>query len=466
MSIPDKFQELIAGSLLTNFADLYEGVVIVDTESRIVWMNERYPVRLGIADPASVIGKPIESVIPNSLMRRVVSTGHPIMLDVMDFDAESFVVTRLPLRDSNNKIIGGVGLMLYDDPRYLAPLFSQYQRLRADLADAERRLTEERKTKYSLSSFIGQTPACLAMKNLARRAARTAASILIQGETGTGKELLAHAIHAASPRANASFVAVNVAAIPETLLEAEFFGVAAGAYTGADRRGRDGKFKLADGGTLFLDEIGDMPLPLQGKLLRALQEREIEPVGSSRLIGVDVRVIAATSKNLEQMVSEHQFRADLYYRLNVLTLTPPPLRTRLDDIPLLAEALIEKICRQQGIPSRGITQEALERLAQHHWPGNVRELANVLERALLISDYDNLDKQALEAVMPAPRKPAATIEHGLEMAEIIAQVERKTICSVLQTTRGNKSRAARILGISRANLYEKIAILGIDSDRQ
>ena len=465
MSIPHKFRELFASSLLTNFADLYEGVVIVDTDSRIVWMNDRYPVRLGITNPASVIGQPIETVIPNSLMRQVVTSGHPIMLDVMDFGSESFVVTRLPLRDSGNKIIGAVGLMLYDDPRYLAPLFSQYQRLRADLADAERRLTEERKTKYSLSSFIGQSPATLAVKNLARRAARTAASVLIQGETGTGKELLAHAIHATSPRAAAPFVAVNVAAIPETLLEAEFFGVAAGAYTGADRRGRDGKFKLADGGTLFLDEIGDMPMALQGKLLRALQEREIEPVGSSRLMRVDVRVIAATSKNLEQMVADNAFRADLYYRLNVLTLTPPPLRTRLDDIPLLAEALIEKICQRQGMPVRGITRGALERLAQHDWPGNVRELANVLERALLISDYDNLDAQALDAVMPTPRKPVTAIQHGLEMSEIVAQVERKTICSALQTARGNKSQAARILGISRANLYEKIAVLGIYSER-
>jgi transcriptional regulator with PAS, ATPase and Fis domain len=185
-------------------------------------------------------------------------------------------------------------------------------------------------------------------------------SVLILGETGTGKELLAQAIHAASPRANAPFVAVNIAAVPETLLEAEFFGVAAGAYTGADKRGRDGKFKLADGGTLFLDEIGDMSLALQAKLLRTLQEREVEPVGSNRLISVDVRIIAATSRNLEKMVSAGEFRADLYYRLNVITLKTPPLRARVEDLPILAEYLLEHICRQQGVPLRGISAGAID----------------------------------------------------------------------------------------------------------
>jgi len=201
-------------------------------------------------------------VIPNSLMRQVIESGRPIMLDIMDFGEESFVVNRLPLRDDAGAIIGAVGFVLYDDPRHLAPVFSRYQRLRADLQEAERKLAEARRTKYSFSSFIGVSQASGEVKQLARRAAQTAASVLILGETGTGKELLAQAIHAASPRAKAPFVAVNIAAVPETLLEAEFFGVAAGAYTGADKRGRDGKFKLADGGTLFLDEIGDMSLAL------------------------------------------------------------------------------------------------------------------------------------------------------------------------------------------------------------
>jgi transcriptional regulator with PAS, ATPase and Fis domain len=367
----------------------------------------------------------------------------------------------LPLRDEAGAIIGAVGFMLYDDPRHLAPVVSTYQRLRADLAEAERKLAEARRTKYNFSSFVGAGPACSEVKQLARRAARTAASVLILGETGTGKELLAQAIHTGSPRANAPFVAVNIAAIPETLLEAEFFGVAAGAYTGADKRGRDGKFKLADGGTLFLDEIGDMSLALQAKLLRTLQEREIEPVGSNRLISIDVRIVAATSRDLEKMVSTGEFRADLYYRLNVITLKTPPLRSRTEDMPMLAEHLVEHICRQQGVPLRGISAAAIDRLCCHDWPGNVRELANVLERALLVSDGDCLEVADLDAVMPAPSIVPPT--NRLEIIGVVAHAEREAIVAALRATRGNKAQAAKLLGISRASLYEKIAALGVSA---
>lgn len=463
MTTPDDLRQLASQSLLSHFADLCEGAVIVDAEANVVWMNDQYPGHLGITDRAAMIGRPIEEVIPNSLMRQVVHTGRPIMLDIMDFGDDSFVVTRLPLRDTDGKVVGAVGFILYDDPRHLAPVVSRYQRLRADLAEAERKLADARRTKYTFSSFIGAGAACGDLKQAARRAARTSSSVLILGETGTGKELLAQAIHAASPRTNASFVAVNIAAVPETLLEAEFFGVSAGAYTGADKRGRDGKFKLADGGTLFLDEIGDMSLALQAKLLRVLQEREFEPVGSNRLLAVDVRIIAATSRDLEKMVADGQFRADLYYRLNVITLKTPALRERPEDMALLADYLIEQISRLQGIPLHGISTPALNRLLQHDWPGNVRELANVLERALLMSDGDILESADLDQVMPkikATLAPAAA--NALGIAEVVAQAERQAILAALRTCLGNKAQAARLLGISRAALYEKIAVLGVD----
>ena len=459
----EELRQLASQSLLEHFADLCEGAVIVDAEGTIVWMNERYPEHLGIPDTAAAIGRPIEEVIPNSQMRQVIETGRPIMLDIMDFETQSFVVTRLPLRDAAGKIVGAVGFMLYDDPRHLAPVVSRYQRLRADLAEAERKLAEARRTKYTLSSFVGSGPACGDLKLAARRAARTSSSVLILGETGTGKELLAQAIHAGGPRAERPFVAVNIAAVPETLLEAEFFGVAPGAYTGADRRGREGKFKLADGGTLFLDEIGDMSLALQAKLLRTLQEREFEAVGSNRLVPVDVRVIAATSRNLEEMVADGRFRADLYYRLNVITLKTPPLRQRPEDFPLLAEYLLDHICRQQGMPLHGIAPGAVDRLLLHTWPGNVRELSNVLERALLMSDGEMLDAADLDRVMPAPLVPpsAATERSASGMAEAVARAERAAILDALARSRGNKAQAARLLGISRAALYEKIAVLGV-----
>ncbi|MBI5108748.1 MAG: sigma 54-interacting transcriptional regulator [Rhodocyclales bacterium] len=447
-------------SLLGHFAEICEGAVIVDRQARIVWMNERYPKRLGVANPAAAIGQPVESILPNSLMREVVDTGRPIMLDIMDFGVESFVVVRLPLRDKDGTVIGGIGLMLLDDARSLAPLVSRFNRLKLDYADSQRRLAEARRAKYTLSSIIGASAACVAFKQQARRAARTRAPVLIQGETGTGKELLAQAIHNASLRADKPFVAVNIAAIPETLLESEFFGTAPGAFTGAERKGREGKFKLADGGTLFLDEIGDMSAALQAKLLRVLQEGEFEALGSNRLVPIDVRILAATSRDLQAEVDAGRFRTDLYYRLNVVTLSIPPLRERLADLPLLCEHMLETLCHKLGLPLRDIAADALQRLHQHGWPGNIRELQNVLERALMMSDGEVLARADIDAVLPAA-KAAAPAPASLSLAEAIAEAERHSIRKALAACGGNKARAAAELGISRTSLYEKIALLGL-----
>ena len=447
-------------SLFAHFAEFCDGVVVVDREARVVWMNEHYPRKLGLRDGGSAIGRCVEEVIPNSLMREVVRTGKPIMLDLMDFGAETFVVTRIPLHDEAGEIIGAVGLLLMDDARQLAPIVSRFKQMQADLAETRRSLAEARRTKYTLSSFIGVSTACQELKRLARRAARVAAPVLIVGETGTGKELLAQGIHAASPRADQPFVAVNVAAIPETLLEAEFFGVAAGAYTGADRHGREGKFKLADGGTLFLDEIADMSPALQSKLLRALQEGEIEPVGSNRLQAVDVRVIAATSRSLAQLVADGRFRADLYYRLNVITLEVPPLRERPGDLLPIGEHLLERFCRRLGMPAPELAPAALERLRGHAWPGNVRELANVLERALLTVEGDTIDADDLRGLLPAA-SAATSPAAAATLADQIAVAERSAIQHALRQCAGNKAQTAKLLGISRASLYEKLAGLGL-----
>jgi transcriptional regulator with PAS, ATPase and Fis domain len=461
----DRLRQRAMESLFGQFAELCDGVLVVDREARIVWMNDRYPRKLGIPNAADAIGKPVEEVIPHSLMREVVNGGQPIMLDIMDVGAEALVVTRLPLRGDDGAVIGAIGFVLYEDARQLAPVVTRYQQLRADLADVQRKLADARRTKYTFASFVGTTPACVALKQEARRAARTASPVLILGETGTGKELLVQAIHAAGPRAGGPFVAVNIAAIPETLLEAEFFGVAPGAYTGADRRGRDGKFKLADGGTLFLDEIGDMSPGLQAKLLRALQEREIEPVGSNQLIPVDVRIVAATSRDLAREIAAGRFRADLYYRLNVVTLNIPPLRARTDDLPLLCEFLADNICRQLGLPPHDVPPEVVDRLRTHDWPGNVRELANVLERALLMAEGARLSVADIERILPQPQMPAnaATPAGPATLTQTLADAERNAIRGALQSCGGNKAQAAKLLGISRASLYEKLAALGIGS---
>ena len=459
----ERIRQRVMDTLLGAFSELSEGLLIVDREARIVWMNEQYPHHLQLPDPAAVIGKPVEEVIPNSQMRSVVTSGRPIMLDIMDFGSESFVVMRLPVRDESGEIIGGFGLVLFDDARQLAPIMSRFQSLRHELADTRRKLDEARRTKYSFANFVGTSPGCLAVKDQARRAARSTAPVLILGETGTGKELLAQAIHAAGPRAGSPFVAVNIAAIPETLLESEFFGVAPGAYTGADRKGRSGKFELAEGGTLFLDEIGDMSPALQAKLLRALQEKEIEPVGSNRLISVDVRIIAATSRRLQDEVDAGRFRADLFYRLNVMTLQVPPLRDRLDDLPVIAESLADSVARRLGEPPRSLAPDALVYLTRHDWPGNVRELANVLERALLMSDADSLEKQDFERILPGLADGRSTRAGATPktLEEVHQAAEREAILAAIAAAAGNKAQAARDLGISRASLYEKLSTLGI-----
>jgi transcriptional regulator with PAS, ATPase and Fis domain len=283
------------------------------------------------------------------------------------------------------------------------------------------------------------------------------------GETGTGKEVLAHAIHAASARADGPFIGIDIAAAPEALLDAEFFGVARGAFTGAERKARDGKFKLADGGTLFLDDIGDLPPALQSKLLRVLQDQEIEPLGSDRVIKVDLRVIAATRVELEQRVAQGRFRSDLYYRLSVLPIRLPALRERLADLNELAQYLLEELAARSGGPAREIDAAAISLLASYNWPGNVRELRNVLERACALTDNARLTVHDLNGVMPPRHRMPAAARGVPSYVDAMAGFERTLIQSALVTAGGKVPAAAKLLGLSRATVYNKMAQLGLVS---
>ncbi|HSI61419.1 MAG TPA: sigma 54-interacting transcriptional regulator [Ideonella sp.] len=483
----ESIREVAMRSLFDRLEGLCEGAVAVDMDARVVWINEKYARKVGLPNADAALGRAIEEIIPNSQLREVACSGVPIVLDVMDLGDEHMVVTRMPLRDGAGRGVGAIGFVLYNRIEGLKPLMAKVAQLQARLKAAERELADSRRAKYSLASFLGMSPAASEIKRQARRAAQLDGTVLLIGETGTGKELLAHAIHNVSPRAQHPFISVNAAAIPEALLEAELFGAAPGAYTGADRRGRDGKFKLADGGTLFLDEVGDMPLSLQAKLLRVLQEHEIEPLGANRLLRLDVRVIAATSQDLDARVADGRFRADLYYRLNVLTLALPPLRERLEDLPLLVERLLEDIGLRLG-QSIEIDPPALQALARHAWPGNVRELGNMLERTLLHHETTRLTAQQVCSVLPAAAKamaaePVACIPGGVEpaatlgaatpsaplaapaavesLAAAIAAAEHNAIAAALQAADGNKTATARALGISRAALYQKLDALGL-----
>jgi transcriptional regulator with PAS, ATPase and Fis domain len=508
----DGVLKLAAQSMFETFAKTAMGMMVVGRDHRIVWISDGYKNFLPLLghEESDFVGRRVEEVVPNTLMAQVIETGQPILVDLLTNQAGSFLVSRLPLRDKQGEVIGALGMVLLDHPETtMQPLMAKFSRLQRELDHARQQLAAQRRPKYTVASFIGSSPVAMEVKRQARRVAQTDSTVLLLGETGTGKELLAHAIHAASARASRPFVGVNIAAVPDTLLEAEFFGVAAGAYTGAERKGRDGKFKLADGGTLFLDEIGDMPLGLQAKLLRVLQEQEVEPLGSNQVQRVDVRIIAATSRDLAAMVAAGHFRADLFYRLNVLPLRLPALRERMGDLESLVEALSEDISRRSGLPHKSLSADALDLLAAHHWPGNIRELRNVLEQATLMTDDLLLTAEHFKAAALCPQSGAALPAFAAGMREdapgvaapaagavpaaiaaagagatmptmpaaaaaistagaaapikplpqAIAELEIQAIRDALAATGGNKLAASRLLGISRATLYEKLPLL-------
>ncbi|MEZ5647320.1 MAG: sigma 54-interacting transcriptional regulator [Burkholderiaceae bacterium] len=475
--------ELAARSMFELFANASEGMMLVDRHARVVWINDQYRrflPALGFEREEDFVGQPVSAVVQNTQMHQVLATGKPILIDLLTNRAGTFVVSRIPLRDSGGEVIGVLGIVLFDHPETtLQPLITKFARLEQDLSEARRELASQRRTKYTFASFVGTSGAAHEVKRQARRAAQSGSPVLLLGETGTGKELLAHAIHAASPRAGRAFVGVNMAAVPEALLEAEFFGVAPGAYTGADRKGRDGKFRLADGGTLFLDELGDMPMAVQVKLLRALQDGEIEPLGSNRIVRCDVRVVAATSRDLVQLVRDGLFREDLYYRLNVLPVRVPALRDRRDDIPLLVEALSEDIAVRSAHPQLDVQGDAMALLQAQAWRGNIRELRNVLEQLALRCESGLVDRAAVEHVLresglgriePAMVSQAsdADIESSgpwPALSDLIRQTEQQAVTRALRETQGNRAAAARLLGMSRASLYDKLKAWGWLSEK-
>jgi two-component system, NtrC family, response regulator PilR len=315
--------------------------------------------------------------------------------------------------------------------------------------------------------LVGGSPAMQAMREIIRKIGTRRCTVLITGETGTGKELAARALHLASPRRRRPLVALNCSAVPDTLLEAELFGHVRGAFTGAVQT-RMGRFEQAQGGTLFLDEIGDLPFDLQAKLLRALQEREFQRLGSSETIRVDIRVVAATNCDLTEKVEQGRFREDLYYRLNVVPLEVPPLRERPEDIPPLARHFVEKVCSLEGLAGKVLTAEAMERLAGYPWPGNVRQLENAIEMAVALSG----ERQVLSAAdFPLsyrakgrpPRNPAAanaTVvsvpDTGLDFQQTLANIERSMLQQALEKTGGNKKAAAQMLRLKRTTLSAKV----------
>ena len=324
------------------------------------------------------------------------------------------------------------------------------------LREENRRLKAELEGGFHASAIIGSSPAMVRLMETVAQVAASEATVMITGESGTGKELVAAAIHANSPRTKGPLIKVNCAAITETLLESELFGHEKGAFTGADRR-KEGRFVQAEGGSLFLDEVGEMPIAMQVKLLRVLQERELTRVGGDQVITVDVRLIVATNRDLAEMVKDGAFREDLYYRLNVVELKTPPLRQRREDIPLLAAHFLDRFAEKNHKAVDRFTPRAMDLLIRHSWPGNVRELMNAIERAVVLSRGDCLDENDFIALAGVSTDEASPVLPPSIPADLpLEDIEREAIASTLASAGGNKSEAARRLGITRKTLREKI----------
>jgi len=328
------------------------------------------------------------------------------------------------------------------------------------LLEENRRLREQLTETYRFENIVGRSRPMLQVYDLIKKVAASEANILIFGESGTGKELIARCVHANSPRAARAFVPVDCASLPEHLLESELFGHEKGAFTGAIAM-RRGLFEEADGGTSFLDEVGDIPLPLQAKLLRVLQERQVRRVGGNRFLDVDVRVISATHQNLAGMVQEGRFREDLYYRLNVISIPLPPLRDRFGDIPLLAYHFLRKYAAQSGKNVKGIAPETLELLEAYPWPGNVRELQNVIERAVVLAEGETITPAELPASLRLPQKvPAEIVADHLSLKKAKRQwveaFEREYLIALLNKHQGNISQAAKTAGVDRKTIHRLI----------
>jgi len=320
------------------------------------------------------------------------------------------------------------------------------------------RLKSDSNSKYRI---IGESVPMKAVRKQLSLMAGTDGRVLIYGESGTGKELVAHAIHAMSPRHGHSFVEVNCAAIPEELIESELFGHSKGSFTSA-HESKPGKFLKADGGTIFLDEVGDMSLRTQAKVLRALEEQRFEPVGAHDSIQVDVRVIAATNKTLEQEIDRGNFREDLFYRLNVIPFHVPPLRERLEDVPILADYFLREFTSNYGRKPKELTSQAYEALSEHHWPGNVRELKNLIERIVILNPQVRIDAQHIPLNTNKRATPDRTPDRFGSLQDVRESVEREYILKKLEETAGNVTRTAELLGLERSNLYRKMKTLGIE----
>ncbi|WP_226619200.1 sigma-54 interaction domain-containing protein [Cytobacillus firmus] len=432
------------------FESTYYGIVIVDADGIIQYMSNNYCDFLEVQRD-EVIGKHATDVIENTKMHLVAQTGKQDFADLQFLQGDFVIANRIPIIE-NNDIVGAVGTIIFRDLDEWKKLNSHIKGVLSELNYYRSEWNESNGLRYSLHDLIGETPEIKDLKDRVMRIARGDISVLLRGESGTGKEIVAQSIHQLSERSEKPFVKVNCGSIPEHLLESELFGYEDGAFTGARKGGKIGKFHLADGGTIFLDEVGDMPLHMQVKLLRVLQEREFEPIGALQPKKVNVRVIAATNRPLEKMINDQLFREDLFYRINAVQLFIPPLRYRRSDLPILTEHFLRKATKRIGKRVSGTSPEAAALIRQYDWPGNIRELENVLEASVHLTDSELIGVEELPDYLKGGKKKPEV----KNLKVLLEETEKNAIEEALKRYRYDKNKAAESLGIGNSTIYDKI----------
>jgi transcriptional regulator with PAS, ATPase and Fis domain len=440
-----------------------DGIVVVDRDGVLTLVNQVMADYLNTTKH-DLAGRHVTDIMKNSRLHIVARSGVPEMSEIMHVEKDQLIVSHLPVT-RNGKTVGAVGKIIFPHRAEIKELAKKLNALQSKLAYYKDQLKKAPGEGFDKRDIIAVSSSMIGVKNDALQVARSSSTVLITGESGTGKELIARAIHAYSSRCRSPFVMVNCAAIPDNLLESELFGYAPGAFTGADRSGKQGKFELADKGTIFLDEIGDMSMSLQAKILRVLQEKSFERLGSNKIINVDVRIVSATNKNLEKAILEGGFRKDLFYRLNVINLKMPSLRNRPDDIQPLADNIISRLNRIMNVNITGFTDDTMEILRKYHWPGNVRELENVLERAVNFASEGRIKPVHLPPYLLGCEVEEVdvcqdSIEDTIDYR--IGRAEREAILKALEKTGGNRSKAANLLNMSRSRFYNKMRKLGMN----
>ena len=450
---------------LERYFNQIPGLMMIDMEGTVFYINDQC-LKYFQAKKEEFLGKHVKDVFPETKMMEGLEKDEPSIVFYNSFLGIG-ISMHVPLYEDGKK----VGLAEYDMVQHSERLYdfsdSYKEFLDQELKQLAGELMTSEGTKYAINSLVGPSDKMKELKDKIISTAKTSSTVIITGETGTGKELVAHAIHNLSSRRKERFIKVNASSFPESLIESELFGYEGGSFTGANREGKKGKFELADKGTLFIDEINQMPLSVQPKLLRVLQEKEIDRIGGDEPIPVDVRIIVASNENLEKLVEEGKFRQDLYYRLNVIGLYIPPLRDRIEDLEGIAGSIIDELNAQLGKSVNGIDKDALEMLKQKRWQGNVRELRNSIERAMnfatgnIIHSEDfqwGWNGRPLNIKMPdlSETKGDRLIDRARDEAE------REVIVKVLEHFDNNKSKAAEYLNIARPSLYKKMKRLGID----